>query len=203
MAAEPPRGAWARLLALLRTSAFQLTLFYTGLFSISAALLTLFFYWSTIGLLVRESDATLKAEITGLAEQYGEHGLQRLVQVIVNRVATDRSGAMLYLFATRDNQPLAGNLLEWPRVEPDVDGWVDFVHHRQDGRDVPARARVYWLQDGLHLLVGRNMLPLAEDLIARGADVNAVNGAGKTPYAVCVDKNDPLLAQLLQQHGAQ
>ena len=157
MAREAAGGLRTRLGALLRTSTFQLTLFYTGLFSVSAALLTMFFYWSTIGLLVRETDATLKAEITGLAEQYIEHDLQRLVQVIVHRIRTDQSGAMLYLFATRDNQPLAGNLLEWPRIEADVDGWVEFTHRVADGRVIPARARVYLLGDGLHLLVGRNI----------------------------------------------
>jgi signal transduction histidine kinase len=162
MASDPPRALGARLGALLRTSAFQLTLFYTGLFSMSAALLAMFFYWSTIGLLLRETDATLKAEVTGLAEQYIEHGLQRLAQVIVHRIRNDQSGAMLYLFATRDNQPLAGNLLDWPVVEADVDGWVEFVHHRPDGRDVPARARVYLLGDGLHLLVGRNIEQLQQ-----------------------------------------
>lgn len=162
MAPEASRSLAARCGALLRTSAFQLTLFYTGLFSLSAALLAMFFYWSTIGLLVRETDATLKAEITGLAEQYIEHGLERLVQVIVHRIRNDQSGAMIYLFATRDNQPLAGNLLEWPRIEADVDGWVEFTHHRADGRDVPARARVYLLGDGLHLLVGRNIEQLRQ-----------------------------------------
>ncbi|MCC6710104.1 MAG: HAMP domain-containing histidine kinase [Gammaproteobacteria bacterium] len=162
MAPEASRSLAARCGALLRTSTFQLTLFYTGLFSLSAALLAMFFYWSTIGLLVRETDATLKAEITGLAEQYIEHGLERLVQVIVHRIRNDQSGAMIYLFATRDNQPLAGNLLEWPRIEADVDGWVEFTHHRADGRDVPARARVYLLGDGLHLLVGRNIEQLRQ-----------------------------------------
>ena len=162
MAADLPRSWLSRAGALLRTSTFQLTLFYTGLFSISAALLAMFFYWSTIGLLLRETDATLKAEITGLAEQYLEHGLQRLVQVIVHRIRNDQSGAMLYLFATADNQPLAGNLLEWPHIETEVDGWVDFTHHRADGRDVPARARVYKLGNGLHLLVGRNIEQLQQ-----------------------------------------
>lgn len=160
--AELARSVASRFGALLRTSTFQLTLFYTGLFSLSAALLAMFFYWSTIGLLLRETDATLKAEVTGLAEQYLEHGLERLVQVIVHRIRNDQSGAMLYLFATRDNQPLAGNLLEWPRIEADVDGWVEFTHHRADGRDVPARARVYRLGDGLHLLVGRNIEQLQQ-----------------------------------------
>ncbi len=146
-----------RLGALLRTTTFQLTLSYSLLFGISLSLLTMFFYWSTIGLLVRETDATLKSEITGLAEQYIEHGLDRLVNVIAHRIRTDESGNMLYLFASRDNRPLAGNLRTWPAVAPNSEGWIEFVHQRGNGSAVPARGRVYLLADGLQLLVGRNI----------------------------------------------
>lgn len=55
----------------------------------------------------------------------------------------------------------------------------------------------------LHLLAGKDKLPLAEDLIARGADVSAVNGAGKTPHALAVDANDQRLAELLALKGAR
>ena len=125
-----------RLGAILRTTTFHLTLSYIALFGISVSLLTLFFYWSTIGLIVRETDATLKSEITGLAEQYLEHGLDRLVQVIAHRIRNDPSGDMLYLFTTRDNQPLAGNLAAYPSATPDEEGWIEFVHRRADGREV-------------------------------------------------------------------
>ena len=146
----------SRLGALARTTTFQLTLSYSLLFGISLSMLTLFFYWSTIGLIVRESDATLKSEITGLAEQYIEHGLKRLVNVIAHRIRVDDSGNMLYLFATRDKRPLAGNMRGWPSVPADSEGWVEFTHLRDDGRVIPARGRVYLLRDGLHLLVARN-----------------------------------------------
>ncbi|MGE0485561.1 MAG: sensor histidine kinase [Gammaproteobacteria bacterium] len=150
-------GFAQRVGALLRTTTLQLTLSYVVLFGVSVSVLTLFFYWSTIGVVVRETDATLKSEITGLAEQYIEHGLDRLLNVIAHRIRTDETGDMLYLFATPDNRPLAGNLTTWPAVEPDAEGWIEFVHTRADGRTVPARARVYLLRDGLHLLVGRNI----------------------------------------------
>jgi len=146
-----------RLGALSRTTTFQLTISYIALFGVSVCLMMLFFYWSTIGLIVRENDATLKSEITGLAEQYIEHGLDRLLNVIAHRIRNDTSGDMLYLFATRDNRPLAGNLRTWPAAEADAEGWIEFMHRRDDGREVPARARVYLLRDGLHLLVGRNI----------------------------------------------
>jgi signal transduction histidine kinase len=151
-----------RLGALLRTTTLQLTLSYVVLFGVSVSVLTLFFYWSTIGVVVRETDATLKSEITGLAEQYIEHGLDRLLNVIAHRIRTDETGDMLYLFATPDNRPLAGNLAAWPEVEPDAEGWIEFVHTRADGRAVPARARVYLLRDGLHLLVGRNIAQIQQ-----------------------------------------
>ncbi|MEQ8233294.1 MAG: hypothetical protein RKL32_16425, partial [Gammaproteobacteria bacterium] len=73
------RALGQRVGALLRTTTFHLTLSYIALFGISVSLLTLFFYWSTIGLIVRENDATLKSEITGLAEQYLEHVTARIV----------------------------------------------------------------------------------------------------------------------------
>ena len=149
-------GIRQRMGALVRTTTFQLTLSYSLLFGISLSLLTLFFYWSTIGLIVRETDAALKSEITGLAEQYIEHGLDRLVNVIAHRIRTDASGDMLYLFATRGKRPLAGNLRVWPDVQPDAEGWIEFVHENKDGRALPARGRVYLLRDGLHVLVARN-----------------------------------------------
>ncbi|MCB1745913.1 MAG: HAMP domain-containing histidine kinase [Gammaproteobacteria bacterium] len=167
-ATRVPRGAalmtalGQRLGVLLRTTTFRLTLSYVVLFGVSVSVLTVFFYWSTIGVVVRETDATLKSEITGLAEQYLEHGLDRLLNVIAHRIRTDESGDMLYLFATPDNRPLAGNLTSWPEVEPDAEGWIEFVHTRADGRSVPARARVYLLQDGLHLLVGRNIAQIRQ-----------------------------------------
>ncbi|MEQ8234026.1 MAG: HAMP domain-containing sensor histidine kinase, partial [Gammaproteobacteria bacterium] len=86
----------------------------------------------------------------------------RLVQVIAHRIRNDPSGDMLYLFATRDNRPLAGNLASWPPAIPDEEGWMEFVHLRADGREMPARARVYLLRDGLHLLVGRNIAQLRQ-----------------------------------------
>ena len=150
-------SVWRRFSALMRTTAFQLTLSYSLFFAVAVCLLTLFFYWSTVGLITRETDATLKSEITGLAEQYIEHGLDRLVNVIAHRIKTDDTGNMLYLFATPDQRPLAGNLRSWPGTPTDEDGWIEFVHERPDARAIQARARVYRLRDGLLLLVGRNI----------------------------------------------
>ena len=128
-----------RLGALARTTTFQLTMSYTALFGVSVCLILLFFYWSTIGLVVRENDATLKSEITGLAEQYIEHGLDRLLAVIAHRIRNDDKGEMLYLFATRDNRPLGGNLLSLAAGTSRCRGWIEFLHRRET--DVRSRRR--------------------------------------------------------------
>lgn len=62
----------------------------------------------------------------------------------------------------------------------------------------------------LHLLVGKGgkfpgkeLSLLAEDLLARGAQVNAVNTAGKTPYALALEKNDAVLAEIYASRGGR
>ena len=57
---------------LLRTSTFRLALLYMALFAGSALLLLGFIYWSTVAFMANQTDATIEAEITGLAERYRE-----------------------------------------------------------------------------------------------------------------------------------
>ena len=147
---------------LLRTSTFQLSLVYTVLFAGSVLLLLAFIYWATVGYMARQTDATIDAEIAGLAEQYRSRGLEGLVKVIQERMERDPEGASVYLFATRDFRPLAGNLSAWPDVPAQDDGWLafEFRDPRAEGRVFEARARPFVLQGGLHLLVGRDIREL-------------------------------------------
>ena len=157
--------------SLLRTSTFRLALVYMVLFAGSVMLLLGFIYWSTVAYMSEQTDATIRAEITGLAEQYRQRGLTGLEKTISERVERDPDGSAVYLFATPDRQPLAGNLSPWPDATPAADGWLDFEFkdQRSGGRVFQARARVFVLQDGLHLLVGRDTreLKATQSLITR------------------------------------
>ena len=132
------------------------------LFAGSVLLLLGFIYWSTVSYMSKQTDATIEAEITGLAEQYREGGLNDLVNTIKQRVKRDPDSSSIYLFASSSYKPLTGNINTWPDAEPDDDGWLNFELKdiRADGQIFQARARPFVLQGGLHLLVGRDIREL-------------------------------------------
>jgi signal transduction histidine kinase len=156
---------------LLRSSSFRLSLVYMVLFAGSVLLLLGFLYWQTVGYMAEQTDATIEAEITGLAEQYREGGLGNLVNILQQRVERDPDSSSVYLLASKTFTPLAGNIDAWPNVETGSDGWLTFAFKdtRAGGRVFQARARPFLLTGGLHLLVGRDTRELraTQELIIR------------------------------------
>jgi len=156
---------------LLATSTFRLLLAYVALFAGSVLLLLGFIYWSTVAYMSKQTDATIEAEITGLAEQYRERGLNGLAETISDRLQRDPNSSSVYLFTTPDRRPLAGNLSSWPKVSASADGWLDFEFRdpRANDKLFQARARAFVLQGDMHLLVGRDTRDLksTQQLITR------------------------------------
>ena len=75
---------------LFRSSVFRLGMVYVVLFGASVLLLLGFIYWSTAGYMLRQADATIEAEITGLAEGYRSMGLLGLTRTIRARALRPR-----------------------------------------------------------------------------------------------------------------
>jgi signal transduction histidine kinase len=154
---------WTRAARVLESSSFRLALLYMILLAVSVAILLGFIYWSTAGFMDRQTDATIAAEIQGLAEQARRRGLPGLTGVIRERIARDPGGAGVYLLVDPDLKPLVGNLDRWPSDSPDVEGWVEF-RLLQRGPDHTeehaARAQVFRLGGDLRLLVGRDVRDL-------------------------------------------
>jgi signal transduction histidine kinase len=145
---------------LLRTNAFRLAVLYLTLFSISVLALLAFIYWSTANFVEQQTEATLDAEIAGLAEQYEQRGLSGLVQVIAERSAGERGDAMLYLVTDPLAHPLAGNLSVWPNAEVIRPGWLAFPIEIKRGTEKvthAARGATFNLPGGYRLLVGRDL----------------------------------------------
>ena len=143
---------------LVRTATFRLALIYLVLFAISVSALFGFVYWTTAGFIARQTDATIAAEITGLAEEYRQNGLRGLSRLVRERGRGQRFS--LYLLTRRDRTPLAGNLDAWPRVPSAPGDWLEFDYARRVGAEVEtreARARHFQLRGGFHLLVGRDI----------------------------------------------
>src|SRR5947199_3911491 len=128
-ASEPPLAA-AQIVRNTRlivgTHAFRLAALYFLVFAASVLGVLLFVYLTSAGFVERQTEATLDAEITGLAEQYAQRGLSGLIQIVAARSAGDRGDAMIYLVTNRDGQPLAGNITGWPAGVPVRAGSLSF-----------------------------------------------------------------------------
>ncbi|MDH3472692.1 MAG: ATP-binding protein [Rhodospirillales bacterium] len=149
-----------RLNRLLGSSVFRLALVYLFLFSASVMALVGFVYWSTQASLTRQIDATIDAEITGLAEQFNQRGILGLMRAIQRRADAGRHTRGIYILTDSNFAPLAGNLSAWPDVEPEADGWITFPldYAEQWGGGINyARGRVFDLGGWYHLLVGHDV----------------------------------------------
>jgi signal transduction histidine kinase len=146
---------------LLRTTTFRVALLYLGLFLASVLVILGLIYWFTAGFIERQTDETIAAEIAGLREQYRQRRLPGLIEVVNARSAVPRTST-LYLVATPSFAPLAGNLSDWPDAKPDADGWIEFeiadAPEEPGGGSHEARAVVFTLPGGYHLLVGRDTM---------------------------------------------
>jgi len=163
----PSRRPWpgpARLVAglprLLGTHAFRLAALYFAVFAASVLGVLLFVYWTSAGFVERQTEATLDAEITGLAEQYAQRGLSGLVQIVAARSAGDRGDNMLYLVTDPGGRPLAGNIAGWPAGVPARAGSLSFtIEAKSQGQTEPhpARGSLFIIPGGYRLLVGRDI----------------------------------------------
>jgi signal transduction histidine kinase len=149
---------------ILASFTFRLALLYALLLAGSVIILLGFIYWSTAGYMTRQTDATIEAEIQGLAEQYRRRGLAGLTTLLAERSVRAPTGTGVYLLADSTYHPLVGNIDAWPDVEPDREGWIDFRLREADGADAgtehAARGKVFRLRGGLRLLVGRDVREL-------------------------------------------
>ena len=145
---------------LVRSSIFRAALVYIGLFGAAVLVPTGVIYWAAVGSLTRQIDATVEAEITGLAEQFNQRGVLGLIRAIQRRSARAGEGRGLYLLTDANYAPLAGNLSRWPDAAPDEAGWITFPldHAEGEGGGINlGRARAFDLGSWYHLLVGHDV----------------------------------------------
>ena len=141
---------------LLRSAGVRFAVIYALLLSISAAALALFLWWSTAGLLDRQTASAIQADAQSLADRF-EHGqLPALMLTIDERLAQNVEDDAIYLLVSPSGRPLAGNLERWPPGAAESDAWYEMPIERAGMRSL-ALVQAFTLPGDFRLLVGRDI----------------------------------------------
>ena len=143
-------------LSLFRSASFRFAVVYALLLAASAAALAMFLWWSTAGLLDRQTEAAIHADAQGLSERWAEGGLPALVLTIEDRIAGNVDDDAIYLLVDPMMRRIAGNLDRWPTAVRRADAWYE-LPVRRAGITSLARLQRYDLPNGFHLLIGRDV----------------------------------------------
>jgi signal transduction histidine kinase len=141
---------------LMSSAGVRFGLIYAITFALGTIVLALFLWWSTAGLLDRQTDAAINADAQGLSERYAEGGLLALEETIDQRLASNVDDDAIYLLADPIFRKLAGNLERWPAAVRQNTEWTQLRIERA-GRRGMARLRHFELANGFHLLIGRDV----------------------------------------------
>ena len=147
-----------RTLSIFRSQAFRIVLLYLAIFAASVTALVAFVYGNTALVLAQQTDETIGAEVTGLAELYTRLGMPGLTDVIIGR--SIHGGQGLYMLARPDHRVIAGNLDIWPQMANENGGFIEFNYERRIAGNVElrrARGKVFRLAQGFLLLVARDI----------------------------------------------
>jgi signal transduction histidine kinase len=140
----------------LQSAGVRFGVIYAALFSISAIALAAFLWWSTAGLLERQTDAAIESDSVGLSERFAEGGPKALVETINERVLGNVDDDALYLLVDPSFQRVAGNLGAWPQHMAMDEDW-DELRIERAGVMGLARVHYFELPGGFHLLIGRDV----------------------------------------------
>src|SRR5258708_31301484 len=139
------------------TVAFRLALGY-GLLAIgSMSVIAVAFYFGTVGVLARSTDAKLISISQRLADHYetrgGEALRQEVQQLLADGIEQDTE---VYLLVAPDGQRVAGNIYGWAKAAAPPGSLTDLAVMR-NGRSSLSRLLPQLLPDGSILVVGRDM----------------------------------------------
>ncbi len=155
-AASPAPPALRRRFALFHSAGVRFAIVYAVLLAASAAALALFLWWSTAGLLDRQTEAAIRADAQGLSERWDEGGLPALVLTIDERLSGNVDDDAIYLLTDSTMSRIAGNLQRWPNSVQETSAWYELPVQRA-GLASLALVQRYDLPGSYHLLIGRDV----------------------------------------------
>ena len=147
----------------LRSTTFRLALISIGLFGAVVIALFGYVYCSTTSFVLSRSDSAIEAELATLRNAYDKSGREGLIRAIEQRSSAADFEGGVYLLADELFAPVAGTLKKWPAVKG-AGEWTEFrsdaLNSRAGTDQLLFRARWETLQNGSHLLVGKDITDL-------------------------------------------
>jgi signal transduction histidine kinase len=139
------------------TVAFRLALGY-GLLAIgSMSVISAVFYFGTVGVLARSTDAKLLSISKRLAERFESRGAEGLRQEVQQLLADGiEQDTEVYLLVAPDGRKIVGNIFGWTKATAPLDSLTDLAVIR-NGRPSLSRLLPRLLPDDSILVVGRDM----------------------------------------------
>lgn len=141
---------------LIRSAGVRFAAIYAGLLSISAVALALFLWWSTAGLLDRQTAASIQADAQSLADRFATGRLPALVLTIEDRLTQNVEDDAIYLLVDPSGRRIAGNLEHWPQGATQSGAWYELPIERAGMRSL-AVVQSFDLPGGFRLLIGRDV----------------------------------------------
>jgi signal transduction histidine kinase len=146
---------------IFQTSTFKLAATYLFVFAFSAASILGYVYYSTVGLLERQTEDTIMAEISGLKDQYRIRGLAGILDVVVRR-SIENQGS-LYALNGPNSAHIAGNLQVSVGKHDEEANWINIpliVGEGLGATEHSVRAYHVELNENYELIVGRDVQAL-------------------------------------------
>lgn len=141
---------------LLRSASFRFAVVYALLLAVSAVALAMFLWWSTAGLLDRQTTAAIQADAQSLSEHFVTGGVPGLVLTIEDRLSQNVDDDAIYLLVDASGNRIAGNLTHWPQgATPESGEWYQLPIERAGVRSL-AVVQSFNLPGGFRLLIGRD-----------------------------------------------
>ncbi len=124
------KRATGGVIRLFRTTSFRFTLFFVLLFTWAVGVLGAFVYRASFGAASEQTDVIIDAELSVLANLFGDDGPGMLTRVIRQRTAW-RDDSIYMLIGAPSGVSLAGNLTALPPEALTAEGaFFDFVYER-------------------------------------------------------------------------
>ncbi|MHB1676554.1 MAG: sensor histidine kinase [Sulfuriferula sp.] len=135
----------------------RLVLGYGLLVSASIAVVSIVFYFGTIGVLQQGIDNNVVAIANHEVRAYGAHPLVELTQEITRQLTDSiNSDTEIFLVLSPTGRRLVGNLEAWPDAAVPIDRLITFDVVR-NGKPTLARLMISQLSNGGRLIVGRDL----------------------------------------------